>query len=139
MLRPTRFRLVTDSDIVPALRSCNLIKMKSYGVQIVGIPGFAPWKAPDDWLTLGLWPRLQKHPVFFGNVAREWRGFNPGAGGVLRLALNQASFGLKSLRLRLWRLHRPRGFAAPKIWFRRLEAEAIRSAGRPTALQRLAL
>jgi hypothetical protein len=64
MLRPTRFRLVTDSDIVPALRSCNLIKMKSSSVQIVGIPGFAPWKAPDDWLTPGLWPRLQKHPVF---------------------------------------------------------------------------
>jgi len=29
MLRPTRSRLVTESDIGPARRSCNLIKRKS--------------------------------------------------------------------------------------------------------------
>src|ERR1700704_5593408 len=80
MLRPTRFRLVTDSDIVPAFRPCNLIKTKSSGVQIVGISGFAPWKASADWLTLGLLPRLQKRPGFFGNVAGEWRCFNRGGG-----------------------------------------------------------
>ena len=81
MLRPTRSRLVTDSDIVCALRPCNLIKTKSSSVQIVGIPGFAPCKASADWLTLGLWPRLRERPGFFGNVAVEWRSFSRGAGG----------------------------------------------------------
>jgi hypothetical protein len=114
MLRPTRFRLVTNFDIVPALHPCNLIKTKSSGVQIVGISGFAPWKAPDDWLTRGLWPRLQERFGFFGNVAGEWRCFNRGGGAALGLARNQASFRPKSLYLRLWRAGEPRGFAAPK-------------------------
>jgi hypothetical protein len=32
MLRPTRSRLVTEIDIVFALRPCNLIKTKSFAV-----------------------------------------------------------------------------------------------------------
>jgi len=42
MLRPTRSRLVTETDIVPALRRRNLIKTKSYSVYFVGIFAFAP-------------------------------------------------------------------------------------------------
>jgi hypothetical protein len=37
MLRPTRSLVVTKIDIVPALRWCNLIKTKSFAVQIIGI------------------------------------------------------------------------------------------------------
>jgi hypothetical protein len=40
MLRPTRFLAVTETDIVPALRRCNLMKTKSFSVQIVGISQF---------------------------------------------------------------------------------------------------
>jgi hypothetical protein len=32
MLRPTRSRLVTDTDIVRALRQCNMLKTKSFPV-----------------------------------------------------------------------------------------------------------
>jgi hypothetical protein len=76
MLRPTRSRLVTETDIVPALRSCNLIKTKSFGVQFVGIFESASWEATTHWLTLGPLPRLRGGTGFVGNVAGEWRGFN---------------------------------------------------------------
>jgi hypothetical protein len=52
MLRPTRSRLVTEIDIVPAFRWCNLIKEKSFSVQNVGIFGFARSEAAGGWLTL---------------------------------------------------------------------------------------
>jgi hypothetical protein len=45
MLRPTRSRLVTESDIVRACRWCNLIKTKSFHVYFVGIFRFACWEA----------------------------------------------------------------------------------------------
>jgi len=53
MLRPTRSIAVTEIDIVAALRWCNLIKTKSFAVQIIGISRFASWKATMQWLTLG--------------------------------------------------------------------------------------
>ena len=59
MLRPTRSRPVTETDIVPALRPCNLIKTKSFGVQIMGNFVFARQEAAADWLTPGLLPRLR--------------------------------------------------------------------------------
>src|ERR1700719_4263226 len=52
MLRPTRSRLVTEIDIVPAFRWCNLIKEKSFSVQNMGISGFARPEAAGGWLTL---------------------------------------------------------------------------------------
>jgi hypothetical protein len=41
MLRPTRSRLVTETDIVGARRQCNMIKTKSFSVENLGISAFA--------------------------------------------------------------------------------------------------
>jgi hypothetical protein len=76
MLRPTRSRLVTKIDIVPARRSCNLIKTKSFAVHFVGIFDFAFSEATVGWLTLGPLPRLRGEVGFLGRCSGEWRGFN---------------------------------------------------------------
>jgi hypothetical protein len=59
MLRPTRSRPVTETDIVRARRSCNLIKTESFAVQIMGNFVFARWEAAIEWLTPGPLPRLR--------------------------------------------------------------------------------
>ena len=71
MLRPTRSRLVTETDIVRALRQCNMLKTKSFHVQIVGISGFASWEAPTDWLMLEPSPRLRIDLDFQTNIAAQ--------------------------------------------------------------------
>jgi hypothetical protein len=78
MLRPTRSRLVTEIDIVPARRSCNLIKTKSFAVRFVGIFDFAFSEATVGRLTLGPLPRLRGGSAFLADVTGEWRGFNLG-------------------------------------------------------------
>jgi hypothetical protein len=47
MLRPTRSRPVTESDIVPASPPCNLIKTKS-SLYKFGQFCFARWEAAAD-------------------------------------------------------------------------------------------
>jgi hypothetical protein len=83
MVRPTRSRVVTESDIVLALRGCNLIKTKSFDVEIVGISAFASPEAFAGWLTLEPSAGLQACLVFPVNLAGGWRGFNrrPHKGG----------------------------------------------------------
>jgi hypothetical protein len=90
MLRATRSLAVTEIDIVPALRWCNLIKTKSFAVQIIGISRFASWKATMHRLTLWPSPRLRDRPAFWTNVANERRGFNRTAKTGCGLQDNQA-------------------------------------------------
>jgi hypothetical protein len=71
MLRPTRSRPVTKTDIIAAVRLCNLIKTKSFAVQIVGNFVFARWEAAGDWLTLGPLPRLRGGAGFLRECCRR--------------------------------------------------------------------
>jgi hypothetical protein len=75
MLRQTRSRLVTEIDIVPARRWCNMIKSNSFFVQILGSSHSAFNAAMTAWSTHGLSPRLRHGSAFLGNVAGAWRGF----------------------------------------------------------------
>jgi hypothetical protein len=76
MLRPTRSRVVTEIDIVLARHGCNVIKIKSFNVQFMGISAVASWEAIGGWLRLELSPRLRDRRHFFPKIARDWRGFN---------------------------------------------------------------
>src|ERR1700719_3536025 len=113
MLRPTRSRLVTEIDIVPAFRWCNLIKEKSFSVQNMGISGFARPEAAGGWLTLRPSPRLRRRPAFLGNVAGDWRCFSRTAKPGRRLRRKQAPFGHLPGGLRVRGQGQPRCFAAP--------------------------
>lgn len=115
MLRPTRSRLVTETHIVGALRSCNMIKTKSFSVQIVGISVFASWEATAGWLTLEPSPRLRGRLAFLLNLADGWRGFNRNDKTGRELLRNQASSRLERGRLVPRRQPAPRGFAAPQM------------------------
>src|SRR5882724_3181978 len=113
MLRPTRSLEVTGIDIGPAPGSCNLIKTKSFRVQIVGNSEFASWKAVADWLTLGPPPGLPDRPAFFGIVADEWRGFNRSAQVGCLVLRNQAWLGPEPGLFGCCRRRQPRACAAP--------------------------
>jgi hypothetical protein len=90
MLRPTRSWLVTEMDIVPARRGCNLIKTKSFPVQFVGISAFAPLEAIVDWLRLEPSPRLRERLHFLTKIAGHWRGFSRNRKTGCGLPWNQA-------------------------------------------------
>jgi hypothetical protein len=90
MLRPTRSRLVTKIDIVPALRRCNLIKIKSFRAQFVGISAFASWTATVNELSLGASPRLRAKPDFLKKIAGHWRCFSRSSRQAPELPWNEA-------------------------------------------------
>src|ERR1700738_3418526 len=113
MLRSTRSRLVTKIDIVPARRSCNLIKSKSFAVLIVVSSDFASSEATVGWLTLGPWPRLRGRPAFWRNIAGGWRSFNRDGGQGRGLLWNQDYLGLRPAVFTSRGKGGPRAFAAP--------------------------
>jgi hypothetical protein len=93
---PARSRLVTEFDIVRAPRACNVIKTKSFRVQIIGIFDFASRKAPAHLPTPGSALRLRERPAFFVNVTGKWRSLNRNDEAAPEMLQNQTSFGPKS-------------------------------------------
>lgn len=139
MLRPTRSRLVTETDIVPALRRCNLIKTKSFSVYFVGIFAFASGEAAAGRLTREPSRWLRARRAFLRNVAGEWRGFNRDHRRAGRLLRNQAQFRPGPRPRRARRHRQPRAYAAPHMPIKSGKPGGISPMAGDSALQRLAL